>query len=210
MDKQQIENLVLENFKSIGNVQIHVDDDGVVNVSGGIQMRNKHIHEIPVQFGTVTGRFEVTSMNITTLKGCPRVVMGTFSCAGCDLTSLEGGPEQVHGFYACNYNRLTNLVGLATQVGRQLDVTHNPLRSLDGLTAGVNNIIVNYDANLPLLRLLDLPGGFQIPHLDQAPWDRSEHPWEQILAPHAGEGKPGAIKAAAELIRAGYKGNARW
>jgi len=31
-----------------------------------------------------------------------------------------------------------------------------------------------------------------------------------IMNNHAGQGKPGAIKAAVELIRAGYKENARW
>jgi hypothetical protein len=32
----------------------------------------------------------------------------------------------------------------------------------------------------------------------------------EIMTKYEGQGKPGAIKAAAELIRAGYKENARW
>lgn len=210
VDKQHIRNLLLENFKSIGYVEIHVKDDGVVNVTGGLQMRNKHIREIPVQFGTVNGTFEVVGMNIQSLKNSPRMVKGTFSCVGCDLTSLEGGPEQVEGFYEAQHNRLTNLTGCAMRVARMLNVTHNPLTSLEGLNSGVSYIKLTYDEHLPLLRLLELPGGFQIPDADQAPWDYSEPPWEQILAPYAGEGKKGALKAAVELVKAGYKANARW
>jgi hypothetical protein len=210
IDKHLIKDLVFEAFKFVGSVQITVEEDGVVNVRGGLQMRKNKFDQIPVQFGTVTGSFEVTSVGIQSLDGCPRMVKGSFSCMGCDLTSLEGGPEQVEGFYEAQHNRLTNLKGCAIRVTNMLNVTHNPLTSLEGLTPGVSHIKVTYDEKLPLLRLLDLPGGFQIPDADQAPWDYSEPPWEKILEPYSAEGKKQALKAAAELIRAGYKSNARW
>ena len=210
VDKQHIEALVHEHFKVGPNDKIQVDDDGVVNVSGDLKMRSKHIQEIPVQFGTVDGTFDVTGMNIASLKGSPQVVGGTFSCVGNNLTTLEGGPKEVHGFYHADHNQLTDLKGCATRVDRMLSITHNPLKSLEGLTPGVSHIKLTYNEHMPLLRLLDLPGGFQIPAPDQESWDYSEPPWEKILEPYMGEGRKGAIKAAAELVKAGYKENARW
>jgi hypothetical protein len=182
-----------------------------VNVEGSLQLRNKKLDQIPVQFGTVTGSFEITSSAIRSLQGCPRVVLGTFSCDGCNnLTSLEGGPQTVHGYYDCQFNSLTSLKGCATRVDRMLDVRHNPLTSLEGLTPGVAQIRLNWDSHLPLLRVLELPEGFQIPAPGQQSWDRTTQPWEKILEPYMGQGRAGALVCAAELIRAGYKGNARW
>jgi hypothetical protein len=212
MNKEQIAKLVTDNFKISNDGGFDVDDEGVVHVTAQfIRISNRKLTQIPVQFGTVSGSFVVTSSAIHSLQGCPRVVMGTFSCDGCmNITSLEGGPQTVHEYYDCAYNSLTSLKGCATTVRRMLDVRNNPLTSLEGLTPGVAQIRLNWDPDLPLLRVLELPEGFQIPSPDQQPWDRSEPPWEKILEPYAGSGKKGALAAAAELIRAGYKGNARW
>lgn len=224
MNREQIEQTVRDNFKFVGSVQLTVDTHGVVNVEGSLQLRNKKLQQIPVQFGTVTGSFEITSSAIHSLQGCPRVVLGTFSCDGCNnLTSLEGGPQTVHGYYDCQFSSLTSLKGCATRVDRMLDVRHNPLTSLEGLTPGVTQIRLNWDPQLPLLRVLELPEGFQIPAPGQQSWDRTSQPWEKILEPYMGQGRAGAINAAIDLIREGkkiqkqqdlsenpFKKNARW
>jgi hypothetical protein len=73
---------------------------------------------------------------------------------------------------------------------------------------GCKQVILPYNRNAPILRLLVYPevhfvwgGGVTLGRHDVV---------NEIMAKYAGQGKSGAIKAAAELIRAGYKENARW
>jgi hypothetical protein len=60
---------------------------------------------------------------------------------------------------------------------------------------------LDYSPDLPLLRLLNY-AQFSI---QNAPTKLA-----QIMKKYRGQSKAGAIKCAAELIRAGYKENARW
>jgi len=80
------------------------------------------------------------------------------------------------------------------------------LESVDGLPPDARLVDITYQKHLPMLKLIrqkqvnirtPLTGDLMTVITD-------------ILNDHAGSGKPGAIKAAAKLIKAGYKDNARW
>jgi hypothetical protein len=108
----------------------------------------------------------------------------------------------VGGGFWCANNQLMSLVGAPDRVGSSLQINGNPLKSLDGMPVELKGQIwLDYDRDLPLLRLLDLPDFM----LSYAP-----DPVRVILTKYAGQGKPGALKAAGELIKAGYKANAKW
>lgn len=89
------------------------------------------------------------------------------------------------------------------QVGGNYDCRYNPLTSLEGLPQVLNSLSLRYNKNRPLLRLLDS----RIDRLNLIDTPKSV---TEVLKKYAGQGKPGALKAAADLIRAGYAENARW
>jgi hypothetical protein len=124
-----------------------------------------------------------------------------FSCSKNRLTTLVGGPAWVGGAYFASNNQLTSLVGAPDHVGRSLQVNTNPLTSLEGMPVELKGQIwLDYTFDLPLLRLLETKD-----MMSYAP-----DPVRVILAKYAGQGKPGALKAAGELIKAGFKHNAKW
>lgn len=170
------------------------------------------------------GAYTIIDTHITNLKGCTQHVAGDFKCVGNKLlTSLEGmptaidrscyvnsnaltsllhGPTYVGEDFLFNKNQLTSLEHGPTHVGRGYFADRNPLTSLVGLPENLTDeIVLDYNPQLPCLRLLN----YQAVSLQNAP---DAVYW--ILSKHKGWGKQGALQAAGELIRAGFKGNARW
>jgi hypothetical protein len=139
--------------------------------------------KLPVKFERVGGAFIVNRMG---------------------LTSLEGGPQQVGAGYFAGDNNLENLMHAPELVPGHFSIPNNPLTSLAGWPdKGVHQCTLTYSEHLPLLRCLQTAD--QI-HLFNFPPPEIN----QILNKYKDSGKAGALKAAAELIRAGYKENARW
>jgi hypothetical protein len=96
---------------------------------------------------------------------------------------LEGAPAHVPGNFVCHENPLKTLEGMPVDIGKMFTVGWSDL--------------------LPMLRMLDKKVT-RMQLVDGPPQV------VQILLKHAEQGKPGAIKAAAELIKEGFRGNARW
>jgi len=214
----------LLNAYFIVNGPVTIRPDLVVDVHGDVMLRrNQYIEKFPVQFGSVSGNFWCENNQLMSLQGAPDHVGGNFSCEGnkltslqgaphrvglnfkCNsnkLTSLQGAPDHVVGDFRCSNNRLMDLQGSPTHVGRDFLCDRNKLVSLVGAPAHVGDVFVcTYGTQLPLLRLT------MYTHMNviDAP-----DPVFYIIYKYLGQGKPGAIKCAAELIKAGYKDNARW
>ena len=85
-----------------------------------------------INFGKVTGDFNCSSLDLTSLKGSPQEVGGNFYCSYNYLTSLEGAPQEVGGNFNCNYNKLTSLEGAPQKVGGDFECQSNQLKSLEG------------------------------------------------------------------------------
>jgi hypothetical protein len=192
VDIKEIKKTVKTYFIVIGIIQVdpHTGEVDIVNNKwdpfNSILIENKRkgsFTTLPVQFNRVAGDFTCTEKGLIHLKGAPRRVQGDFVVSHNALTSLEGAPSYVGGDFS---------------------VWDNPLSSLTGLPTTIRgDIMLTYHTTLPLLRLIDHP--FQQLEILQCP-----KPVLQILSTYCQEGKPGALKAAGELIRAGYKDNARW
>lgn len=199
VDVDVIQELLKKHFDIIGTV--HIDHKtGVVDVEGSVEDM-KPMTKMSVQFGTVTARFVCSECRLETLEGSPHTVGKDFSCSKNRLTTLVGGPAWVGGAYFASNNQLTSLQGAPDHVGRSLQVNTNPLKSLEGMPVELKGQIwLDYTFDLPLLRLLETKD-----MMSYAP-----DPVRVILDKYKGEGKPGVLKAAAELVRAGYKNNARW
>jgi hypothetical protein len=55
---------------------------------------------------------------MTSLRGCPRIVNGEFGCSRNNLKNLVGGPEFVKSHYACSLNpHIESFEGIAKFIG---------------------------------------------------------------------------------------------
>jgi hypothetical protein len=200
VDVKHIQSRLKADFKIAGTH--HIDPvTGVVDVTGDVTLTTK-VGQLPVIFGEVHGHFFCSNNSLTSLQGAPPHVGGDFFCYNNSLTSLQGAPPHVGGDFFCYNNSLTSLVGAPPHVGGGFFCYNNSLTSLVGAPHHVGGeFLLTYASDLPLLRLLTYADVL----IYKAPESVKE-----ILKRYKGQGKPGAIKAAAELIKAGYKENARW
>jgi len=200
--KAEANRAFLENFTSYDRHTI--DDEGLITVHGSTKLSEKYRGDhLPCRFREVTGHFEIGFTPLKTLLGSPQQVglkffapncrletlegaprrCGEFWVLGNQLTSLQGGPEHVDGNYLCHSNPLETLEGLANDIGGQFrcDITPN---------LGMLRVLMSNAADVYDLALIGRPP-------------------LTIINKWLPKGKAGLSACATELIKAGYRGNAR-
>ena len=128
-----------------------INDNGIVNVEGNVNMDGYQLKYIPFQFGHVAGYFDCSDNNLTNLKGCPHTVTDNFVCSGNKLTSLEGAPRFVGRDFCCYDN---------PQLDNWLQFIFNTKFKLVGRFIGtgpskLDNIINDYLPNKDLLGFIE-------------------------------------------------------
>jgi hypothetical protein len=88
-----------------------LNEDGSIDVDGDINISLKILNKLPLKFRNVSGYFDCSFNDLTSLKGCPESVGGSFFCYNNNLTSLEGSPKSVGRDFDCSYNNITSLEG---------------------------------------------------------------------------------------------------
>ena len=104
-----------------------------------------------IKFGKVSGAFDCSYCNLTSLEGCPKEVGSYFYCSECvNLTSLEGAPKTVGGNFNCsNCQNLTSLEGCPREVwGNFYCVFCRGLKSLKGAPERVGRSFYCYDCGV--------------------------------------------------------------
>lgn len=204
-----------------------IDDQGIVHVHTDIQAIIPSVTgKLPVQFGEVQGDFLISSMHLHTLAGAPTRVEGLFNCSKNRLTSLQHAPTSCK-YLDCSHNELTNflhvpqvshtitcnnnLLTTLKDCPAALDVfaAYNPFESMKHTPGHIELLTITWRPTLPLLGVL------AVHHVEIFDPDTGEYldDLSSILNGHMGNGvihKAAMLKCAAELIRAGYKENARW
>jgi hypothetical protein len=204
-----------------------IDQNGLVHVHTDIQSVAPSISgQLPVQFSVVDGDFLIRKMKLTSLVGAPTHVEGIFDCSHNLLTSLEHAPKTCADLL-CQENQLTSLShapmaansidcsqNLLTDLStcprtRDVFAAYNPFENFRNTPTHIEKVTITYAPNLPLLGLLVAH------HVDVFEPNTGEYmkPLTTILNDHVGKGvsnKAHMLKCAIELIKAGYKGNARW
>ncbi len=132
-------------FESVNEKEIHdicnkynirnytINGDGTIDVDGDVNLDDKNLTKLPLNFNRVSGAFYCFYNQLTTLEGAPKEVGGDFYCRDNNLTSLEGAPQSVGGGFYCRDNNLTSLEGVPQSVGGGFYCTNNKLISLKGL-----------------------------------------------------------------------------
>ena len=204
VDKDKIRMEMRRWFAYYGSLT--VDDHGLVSCEGSVQLTAR-LSKLPVKFHRIDDDFRLeNTMTLKTLEGCPEYVGNLFSCMHNSIKSLLGAPKKVGGNVVLTGCKLTNLIG-CPEMDQTLNVVNNPLTSLEGIPDHLIRLVVSYDPNLPLLRAL---AANTVELRTTNDTQQSGQTVEQILNKYTQQGKVGALKAAAELIRAGFKENARW
>ncbi len=57
-----------------------INEDGIVDVDGDVNLYDTNLTSIPIQFGRVSGWFDCESNKLTTLEGAPQSVGDWFDC----------------------------------------------------------------------------------------------------------------------------------
>ena len=174
------------------------DHDPIINVQGDVKLKwmvslSPAKTRLPYTFGEVTGNFDCHACNVKDLTGTPRKVGGNFIASYSPLVNLKNGPEYVGGDYrVATCPNLTDLTGIAKTIGGQ--------------------VIANYHPNLNLLAaVMSAQHVLLTKPTPSSTWEDIEamNKIQPILDEYAGEGKSGALKLAAKLVKLGFKSMAR-
>jgi hypothetical protein len=176
----------LEQIKDIGTLIRVLDDEcewsinpstGLIDVVGDVNLNGEKLKSFSgLKFGVVTGQFDCSYNDLTSLVGAPRSVGGDFDCSNNDLTSLVGAPQSVGGdFFDCSNNDLTSLVGAPQSVEGDFYCHKNKIKSLVGAPKKLKGEFHCEDNNLTSLEgipkgILGLYcGGKELINLDDLP-----------------------------------------
>ena len=144
---------LFENYKSDEEIHLickkygienYTINNGVVDVNGDVDLDDRGLTKIPLNFGVVSGDFWCSNNKLTSLEGCPSQIGDGFYCSYNKLTSLEGCPSHVGGQFMCDNNQLTSLEGCPSRVGGSKRIirnnfycNNNKLTSLEGCPSRV-------------------------------------------------------------------------
>lgn len=173
-------------------------------VGGDLEAQGNQLTTLEYLPRRIGGICVISSNHLKRLDGSPDYMHSSFNCRQNNLKTLEGGPKTVNGDFRCDGNLLENLLGAPTKVTGFLTCINNPLKSLEGIPTELEGIELEYDRELPLLRLL------YAKHIDFYYSGRSSRAVKEILMKYAGQGRAGAIDCKRELVAAGFEGNAKW
>jgi hypothetical protein len=108
-----------------------INSEGLVDVNGYVNLFNKKLTNLPLNFGHISGDFDCANNYLTNLKGCPKSVGGFFDCHSNELTSLEGSPKVVSGsIFYCSNNQLTSLRFAPEEIEGMVNVLPNPISDI--------------------------------------------------------------------------------
>ena len=94
-----------------------INDKGLLDYNGNVDISTKNLTEIQIKFGKVTGDFNCSFNLFTSLECMPNEIIGDFDCSYGEITSLIGGPKIVTGKYDCRVNKIEDLGGFPIKVG---------------------------------------------------------------------------------------------
>jgi hypothetical protein len=173
---------------------------------------------IPVKIAYVRTNFSVEGCsNLSNLENGPEEV-GDFTCDSSSIESFKYGPKIVNKtMYCCQCPFLSSLDGFPEYIADDAIMCFNPLLPLGWDFPYINNIgrrlYISYHKDLPLLRLLSPDyknskiyvqwGGLA---------NEEEEQVKGILSKYDNNPtwKKSVVDCQYELIKAGFKGNAKW
>lgn len=128
------------NFYKISNYIIHPDMS--VDVNDNVDISNKNLDFIPVNFNRIEGFFNCSHNNFSDLSSGPKIVIKTLACRFNKIKSLSNCHVQVGWAMDCEHNELTSLDAKGITINGNLYLTHNPLTSFESLNMDLKGSLV--------------------------------------------------------------------
>lgn len=119
-----------------------INKDGSIDVDRKVNLCNKGLIKLPLKFRKVTGNFDCSFNELTSLEGSPSKAR-YFNCGHNKLTSLEHSPKNVE-YFSCDNNQLTSLEGAPKSMD-SFDCSRNNLKSLHGCPKKVSSFKCSYN-----------------------------------------------------------------
>ena len=86
-----------------------INSDMSIDVNQTVDLYNKSLKELPINFNKINGTFICDNNNLTSLKGSPKEVSHDFFCRDNNLITLKDAPILIGGNLHCDRNRLIEL-----------------------------------------------------------------------------------------------------
>lgn len=147
-------------LKHVGIKHYYIDKNMIVDVYQKVDLYDKNLKIIPVQFGKVYGDFNCERNRLFSLKGCPQIVKGYFNCGINNLKSLKYCPEEVGGRFDCGRNKLENLNYLPSVIFGSFICCLNNLTSFKDFPEIVNGNLLCYCNNITIDKIVDFKTQF--------------------------------------------------
>lgn len=74
---------------NIGIKNYHINDDLTVDVNGNVNLNDKNLNKIPIQFGIVKGCFFSVNNTLDSLKGLPKEIHGFLALKNTNITIVD-------------------------------------------------------------------------------------------------------------------------
>lgn len=110
-----------------------IQPDLSLKVYQDVDLSNKNIHFLPVQFKEVIGNFYCKKNHLTSLKGVPFIVGESFNCSWNKINSLEHSPQSVGMNFICASNKISSLEHITPVIKGSLNFSYNPVDTLNHL-----------------------------------------------------------------------------
>ena len=81
----------------------------IVDVKSSVDLSNRSLNIIPIQFGEVKGSFDCSNNILISLKGAPSTIGHSFTCEKNQLLTLDHSPYQIGESFYCSKNPLISL-----------------------------------------------------------------------------------------------------
>lgn len=213
----ELREMFVNQFSGYNDWTLDLDSESI-SIVGNCQYHQSIDYKyFPVKISEVSGSFDCGSVAdgpaLLSLKNAPNKVGKSFDCADNKITSLEYGPKIVQNDYICTRNEIINLEHMPTYVGGNFVAFDNPLQSIQGIEkCKISGIAyLPWNADLPLLRVLVLPNSVTI--VDNPDDDNMiGSDVNSILKRYKNisNKKKSIYDCQYALIKAGFKGNAKW
>jgi len=136
-----------------------INEDGSIDVDGNVNLYDKKLKVLPLNFRKVSGDFYCNYNQLISLEGAPHTIGENFDCNNNQLTTLEGAPQRVGGGFDCGYNQLTSLEGVPQRVGKYFSCGNNKLKNIDYLPKYYKELYIGDNPIYKIVKLFTASNG---------------------------------------------------
>jgi hypothetical protein len=119
-----------------------IHDNLVVDVNQDVNLKNKNLTHLPIQFGIVKGFFDCSYNKLLNLKGMAKEVEGNINCSHNKITSLEDCPKIIQGDLNASFNQIKSLKYMPDEIYDSLIINNNEIKNFQYLTNVRNQISI--------------------------------------------------------------------